>query len=35
MSGADDPDIRPEDLPDDLDRSGDGLITPEELLEHF
>ena len=35
MSGADDPDNRPEDLPDDLDRSGDGLITPEELLEHF
>jgi hypothetical protein len=34
MSGADDPDNRPEDLPDDLDRSGDGLITPEELVEH-
>ena len=35
MSGADDPDNRPEDLPDDLDLSGEGLITPEELLEHF
>ncbi len=35
MSGADDPDNRPEGLPDDLDRSGDGVITSEELVEHF
>ena len=35
MSGADDPDNRPEGLSDDLDRSGDGVITSEELVEHF
>ena len=35
MSGADAGGARPEDLPADLDRSDDGLITPDEMVEHF